>query len=109
MYVKEGIVWVGMICAVRVKYFDGMYRLTKADDIIDLSIETDRKVARLRADMAVHRVMILRGPFRPKFKEEDKGIRLISEEIKKLRKQNIIINSLVILGPILNKEHLSVK
>lgn len=77
MYVKEGIVWVGMICAVRVKYFDGMYRLSKAEDIIDLSMPMEKKVAKLRAEPTVHRTMIIKGPFRPKYKVEDRGIRII--------------------------------
>lgn len=49
--------------------------------------------------------MFVKGPFRPKFGIQDEGIRNIANELKKLKRQNITINTLIVMGPILAKNN----
>ena len=107
MQVKEGTVWVGMICAVEVEWTDNIYRLKK---VIDLSSDMPSTKARLAANISAYRCMFVKGPFRPNFNSEDKGIGIIARYIQQLKVQNrVTINCLVVMGPLLSKNHKSIK
>lgn len=67
--------WVGMICAVKVRWADSSYRLEK---VIDLSTPIPSIRSHLAANLTVNRIMIVKGPFRAKFSNEDSGIRMIT-------------------------------
>lgn len=93
-----------MICAVQAKWSEGVYKLEK---IIDLSSSINPGKAQLNAQLSVNRIMLVKGPFRPKFKpakkgDKDEGIRMITNEINKLKKKNVHVNELIVMGPILS-------
>lgn len=98
--------WIGMICAVKAKWMDSSYKLEK---IIDLATPIPALRSHLAPNLTVNRIMMIKGPFRAKFSNEDSGIRMITNEIKRLKKQNININSLIVMGPILAKNNKSVE
>lgn len=107
MQVKEGTIWVGMICAVEVEYADGIYRLKR---VIDFSSEIEKTKPRLMMNMSAYRIMMVKGPFRPNLNNEDKGISIITNYLYQLKaKQRVYINCLIVMGPLLSKNHRSVK
>lgn len=91
-----------MICAIKAKWIDGGYKLEK---IIDLVMPINSNSSRFNAPMKVNRLMLVKGPFRPKFNDEDHGIEMITKELQKLRRKNIMVNQIVVMGPILSKSN----
>jgi hypothetical protein len=65
-----------MICAVKARWIDGGYKLEK---IIDVVMPVRTASSRLSAIMRVNRLMFVKGPFRPKFNDEDHGIEMITK------------------------------
>lgn len=98
--------WIGMTAAVQARWLDGMYKL---DKVIDLSTPIENKNARLATDFEAYRILFLKGGFRPKFGNDDEGIIILSNEIKKLRKFNMTINCVIVMGPLLAKTNRSVE
>lgn len=69
-----------MICAIKAKWAEGVYKL---EQIIDLTSPVQPGKTLLNAHLSVNRVMVVKGPFRPKFKskvkgDKDEGIRMIT-------------------------------
>ena len=54
--------------------------------------------------------MFVKGPFRPNFNIEDKGIKIITDNLHRLKYNNKMnVNCLVVMGPILSRNHITVK
>lgn len=52
----------------------------------------------------------MKGPFRPNFNCEDKGIGIITNYLQQLKVQKkVTIDCLVVMGPLLSKNHKSIK
>lgn len=73
--VRNGFMWIGMICAVKAKWVDSSYKLEK---IIDLATPIAALRSHLAPNLTVNRIMMVKGPFRAKFSSEDSGIRMIT-------------------------------
>lgn len=105
IYVKEGFLWIGMIAAIEARWVDGQYQLSR---VIDLS-QPLPSAGRVSNDLEAYRVLFVKGPFRTRFKGEDEGILVITNEIKRLRKFNMNVSCVVLMGPVLSKENKEVK
>jgi hypothetical protein len=101
--VRQGIAYVGLICAIEAVYENQMYRLEK---IIDLSSAPNNRTfeGKVNQPPMVFRALFTKGPFWKNDSKENIGIQLIVNELEMLRyKENMRIDLLVVMGPLLSQ------
>ena len=78
--VRQGIAYVGLICAIEAVYENQMYRLEK---IIDLSpVQNNRPIEGIvKQPSTVFRALFTKGPFWKNDSKENIGIQLIVNEL----------------------------
>lgn len=104
--VKNGIAYIGLICAIEAVYENQMYKLEK---IIDLTSELNRSVHQqviLNHPPTAYRMLVTKGPFWKTNGKDNAGILMIVNELESLRyKHSIRVNLLIVMGPILSQHN----
>lgn len=101
--IKRGVVWVGLICCIETTWVDSMYRL---DRIVDMGERVSMDMPMISYPMRAYRMLVTKGPFWDNKSSENVGLKIIITELARLRdKERIIIDCLIVMGPLLSVDN----
>ena len=103
--IDNGIVWVGMFCAIEAIYENGMYHLVR---LLSFEEEKANKVdlrtvkVNLKNPLQAYRMLMIKGPFRAQDSSEDVGLMVLYDQVQRISKMKSGLDLIVIMGPFLS-------